>query len=233
MKRTLILLWYTFTMPHTWAGEKMANASIISTIQKERSGISIGAYAFCVQELTLVLQRDTSIIEEFSKKMSGRLNYIRYNETEDIYLTELLKIQLLKNSLSSYYLIHKKVFIKKFLDSLQKVPTPKLQKNKYYLFFKSFTDESSTGAIKIEVLLLTQDLPSVFEYIQSNEAAKNRFLRWIDEEIKVWCPTFGSDNREWNTRVILCLYSRLRSANYPLAQQAADKMKEWFVTRIK
>ena len=232
MKRVLILLWCIFTMFPTWAGEEVANESIISTIQKDWKNISIGAYSFCVPELTLALQRDTFIIAEFCKDMSIRLDYLK-RDYSDIYLAELLQIQLLQDSLSSYYSIHKEVVVKRLLDSLQKVPAPKLQKNKYHLFFESFTDESGVDAIKIETLLFTQDLSSVFDYIQGNEAAKNRFLRWIDEEIKVWCPTFGSDNREWNTRVILCLYSRLRSANYPLAQQAADKMKEWFVTRIK
>ena len=92
----------------------------------------------------------------------------------------------------------------------------------------------SIGAIKIETLLFTQDLSSVFDYIQGNEAAKNRFLRWIDEEIEVWCPTFGRNDTEWDTRIILCLYSRLRSVvSYPLAQQAADKMKQLFSNDIK
>ena len=150
MKRTLVLLWYILTMLPTWAGEKIATESIILTIQKDWKYISISAYAFCVQEFTLVLQRDTSMIEELCKNMSGRLNHIRHNETEDIYLTELLKIQQLRDSLSSYYSTHKEVSVKEFLDSLQKVPAPKVQKNKYHLFFKSFSDESSIQCFVIK-----------------------------------------------------------------------------------
>jgi hypothetical protein len=232
MKKTSILLGYILTITPTWAGEKMANESIISTIQTNIRNTSIAAYAFCVPEFTLVLQRDTSVIAEFCRNMSGSLDYFK-GETEDIYLTELLKIQLLKDSLSSYYSDHNEVFVKRLLDSLQKVPTPKLEKNKYYLFFKSFTDESGVDAIKIETLLFTQDLSSVFDYIQSNEAAKNSFLRWIDEDMKIWCPSFSSDNAELDTRIVQCLYDRLQSVSYPLAQQAAAKMKQWFGNDIK
>jgi hypothetical protein len=233
MKKTLILLGCFLTMTHAWAGENMANESIVSTIQKNRKNITIGAYAFCVPELTLVLQRDTSMIADFCKNMSERLNYLKHDYVEDVYLSELLKIHLLQDSLSSYYSVHKEVVIKKFLDSLQKVPVPKVQKNKYYLFFKSFTDESGVGAMKIETLLLTQDLQPVFGYIQSNEVAKNRFLRWINEEIEVWCPAFDTDNTEWDNRIAQCLYDCLRRVNHPLAQQAVAKMKQWFENDIK
>jgi hypothetical protein len=235
MKKISILLGCFLILSHASAGEKVANAnkSIILTIQKNRQNIAIGAYAFCVPELISTLQRDTATTAEFYKSISTRLSYLKAGYTEDVYLSELLQVQLLQDSLSSFYSNHKEGTVKRLLDSLKKVSVPKVQKNKYYLFFKSFTDESGVGALKIETLLLTQDLQSVFAYIQGDEMAKDRFLRWVNEEVEVWCPSFSTGNTKWDNRIVQCLYDRLREVNHPLAQQAITKMKQWFGNDLK
>jgi hypothetical protein len=228
MKRKIILLGCLLTLCHAWVGGKTLNKGITQTIQKNIQNISIGAYSFCVPELASVLQYDTSVVTALCKKTSKRFDYLKSDYSEDIYLSELLLVQLLRDSLSFYYSIHKETVVKTLLDSLEKVPISKVQKNKYYLFFKSFTDESGVGALKIETLLLTQDLNMLFEYIENNEQAKERFVRWISEEIEVWCPSIGTDNTIWDNRIVQCLYNRLCSVNRPLAQQAVTKMKQWF-----
>ncbi|MDR3185410.1 MAG: hypothetical protein LBU04_01155 [Christensenellaceae bacterium] len=161
MKKTLILLGCLLTLNHAWISGKTLDKSITQTILKDMQNISIGAYSFCVPEFTFVLQHDTSMITVFCEETSKRLGYLKSDYSEDVYLSELLLVQLLRDSLSSYYSTHKEPVVKRLLDSLQKVPVPKLQKSSYYLFFKSFTDESGVGAIKIETLLLTQNLQSM------------------------------------------------------------------------
>jgi hypothetical protein len=224
MKKKILLLGCFLFSIHVY-GEEI-NDGIIKSIQKDMFNVSVAAYAFCIPEFVSVLESDSTLLPKFCENMSGQLGYLKHSK--DVYYAELLKIQFFKDSLISYYSANKVEVVYQLIDLLEKVPTYTLQQDHLYLFFKSFTDESGVGAEKIETLLATQNLQIVFEYIEKNGNAKKRLLRWIDEEIEVWCPSFGDTNKDWNDRIIIHLYDRLRGVNSPLAQQAVNKMKSWF-----
>jgi hypothetical protein len=214
---------------HLCATEKQkTDENIINYFQKSDGLLAtrIAGLAFCVPEVAFVLQNDST----FSKFWAWKSDYLNYlkNDSKDVYLTQLLQIKFLENSLTKYYATNEDVAIKRFIDTLNSIPEYHLQKEDLYLFFKSFTDESGVGATKIETLLVTQNLDVVFNYIENNDDAKERFLEWINEDIEVWCPSVGSDNRTLNMRIVKYLYERLTNHNSPLAQQAAKKMKSWF-----
>lgn len=226
MKRVIIILGCIFALNSACAEDKLDN-SIIQTIQKNMLNISIASYSFCVHEFAFVLKQDSSILTIFYEAELKRLAYLK--SSKDIYLSELLQIQFLKDSLISYYLENKEDYvIKNLIDFFEEIPEYEIQKDDYHLFFESFTDESGVGAEKIETLLATQDLYTLFEYIRNNEKAKKRFLEWIDEEIEVWCPAFDTNNAKWDDKIVRCLYNRLCEINDTLARQAADKLKIWF-----
>ena len=184
------------------------------------------ALAFGMPELIFVLQND-SIFSKWEEWKTGRLAWLKDN-AQDVYLATLLQIEFFKKSLTTHHSINENDAIKRLINALNVVPTHKLQEQDMYLFFKSFTDESGVGALKIETLLIIQNLDMVFNYIENNEYAKERFLKWVDEEIEVWCPILGSDNQVLSGRVAKHMYNRLNENNSALAQQAAKRMKEWF-----
>jgi len=179
-------------------------------------------------EFLFVIEQDSLLFAKFCDNLLGRMAYLE--PSKDVYLTELLKIQFLKDSLHVYSNDKdEEIVIKKLMDFLGRIPEYKLQKNDCYLFFESFTEESGVGAIKIETLLITQDLDLVFDYIENNEQAKKRFLYWIEDEIEVWTPSFATGiNNNWDNRIVNYLYNRLYGHNHILSQQAANKMKSWF-----
>ena len=226
----LLKMFSLFFCLNLYAVEKQKlDESIIKYFQQGRDGLFITpypAFAFCIPETSFVLQND-SIFSSFWEYKSRHLAYIK-NESNDFYLTNLLQLKFFKDSLMAYCAVNEDAIIRRFIDTLNLVPEYKLQEQDMCLFFTSFTSESGIGAIKIETLLITQNLNMVFDYIENNEDAKKRFLRWINEEIKVWCPSVGSDNQVLNDRITKYLYERLSENNSPLAQQAVEKMKEWF-----
>ena len=231
MKTKIILLAYLLCVLQfkvCATGKQNLDESIIRYFQKSDglSTTTFPAFAFCIPEVSFILQED-SIFLEFWAKKSEHINYLK-NNSNDFYLTKLLQVKFLKDSLSVYYANNEDSVISQFIDILNTVPEYELQQQDMPLFFKSFTDESGVGAEKIETLLITQDLNIIFDYIENNEQARKRFLEWIDEEIEVWCPAVGSNNEELNDRLAWFLYNRLKQEENILAQQAALKMKEWF-----
>jgi hypothetical protein len=206
--------------------DKTLDDGIISFIKKDITSISIGAYTFCIKELSYVLQEDTALIPVFCQNISNRLSYIK--KDKDIYLTELMKIHFFEDSLKSHYFKNKEPHLIKIIDYLEKTPRNTLQKKDIHLFFESLTSESGVGADKIETLFMTQDLQAVFNFIQNDKNAKERFFRWIDEDIEVFCPAFGSGQKKWDDRIVEYLYYRLHQVNNPLTHPAIDKLKSWF-----
>lgn len=230
MKREIILVACAFLLNHfTWAQSQKMNKSIVQSIQQNMPNLPIASYSFCLPEFLFVLQQDTILLTKLCDNESKRLAYLKSND-KDVFLSELLQIKFLKYSLNIYHSKYndKNSSVKELLDLIEIMPGYELQKNDYHLFFESFTSESGVVAEKIETLLITQKLQPIFEYINSNEMAKTRFLRWIDEDIEVWCPSLDTGNSEWNDRIVHFLYNRLCKHDDILAQQAAKKMKSWF-----
>ena len=231
MKKAVILVASAFLLNScTWAQTPKLNESIIQSIQNNIPNISIGSYAFCIPEF-LFAMKDSLFLTKFIEYKSGRMTFLE--SYKDVYLSELMEIQFLKDSLNVYYSKHEdnKQEIKRILDFFEKMPEYNLQKNDCFLFFESYTSESGVGAMKIETLLITQNLSLVFDYIKNNKRAKERFLEWIEEEIEVWCPSFATGdpgNTELRKRIVNFLYNRLHNQNDIMAQQAANKMKSWF-----
>lgn len=227
MKTKLVIAFLSilFTGNHVYGQEKMSQ-SIVSTIQKEMKNIPFIAYSFCIPELVSVLEQDSLFLYKLNENISDHLNYVKQHK--DVYYTNIMQIHFFKDSLINYNSQYDKQEIYKLIDLLNGTYIYQLKESDMHLFFESYTSESGIGALKIEVLISTQNLDFVFNYIESNENAKQRFIKWINEEIEVWTPSFGTMNTEWDDRIIYFLKNRLKQVKGELPKLALEKMNSWF-----